>query len=319
MVSIKRVSALLLCLVMTCMPVISLAAGGEYTEGEQAEEANDAKEAPGEAPAEAYKEEPAEIPADITEEDPQSGWTVKIWLDGEPMNIANEPKMVNGSAYVSIHDFCVALGCTDVWENGGTTVRLGDELYIRCEPKTPYITANDRVLYMPDGSVFSESGLFVPVRILASIFNMELAWDQAERKVSLVSKGGFIECGATAYDEEDLYWLSRIINAESGGEPLTGKIAVGNVVLNRVKSSGYPNTVHNVVFDTKNGVQFVPAKSGSINKTPSAQSVIAAKLCLEGANTAGNALYFIATSVKSSWVMRNRTLLTTIGHHRFYL
>jgi N-acetylmuramoyl-L-alanine amidase len=52
--------------------------------------------------------------------------------------------------------------------------------------------------------------------------------------------GGAIESGDTWYDEEDLYWLSRIISAEARGESLEGQIAVGNVVLNRMKSDRWP-------------------------------------------------------------------------------
>ena len=91
--------------------------------------------------------------------------------------------------------------------------------------------------------------------------------------------------GDTFYNSESLYWLSRIIYAESGNQPLEGKIAVGNVVLNRVAHPQFPNTVKGVIFQAN---QFTPVQNGSINRTPSSESVIAAKLCLDGANTAGS-------------------------------
>ena len=59
----------------------------------------------------------------------------------------------------------------------------------------------------------------------------------------------------TSYSENDLYWLSRIIEAEASGESFSGKIAVGNCVLNRVKSSEFPNTIYDVIFDKNHGVQ----------------------------------------------------------------
>lgn len=89
------------------------------------------------------------------------------------------------------------------------------------------------------------------------------------------------------YTDEDLYWLSRIISAESQGEPLEGQIAVGNVVLNRVASDQFPNTIRAVVFDTNNGVQFEPLSNGTLYNAPTAQSVAAAKLVLSGSSTAG--------------------------------
>jgi len=65
--------------------------------------------------------------------------------------------------------------------------------------------------------------------------------------------------------------------------------------------------------------QFSPAASGSIYREPNAESVIAAKLCLDGANTVGNALWFHNPRiVRSCWATRNRTYVTTIGNHAFY-
>jgi len=113
-----------------------------------------------------------------------------------------------------------------------------------------------------------------------------------------------------------VYWLSRIIYAESGNQSLDGKIAVGNVVLNRVASPRFPNTVYEVIFQRN---QFTPAMTGSINRTPSAESVIAAKLCLDGANTAGDALYFVNPNMSPySWASRNRPYVATIGAHAFF-
>ena len=65
--------------------------------------------------------------------------------------------------------------------------------------------------------------------------------------------------------------------------------------------------------------QFTPASNGRINRTPTAECVIAAKLAMEGTNTAGNALYFINPSISSSrWFSRNCTYVATIGAHAFF-
>ena len=91
---------------------------------------------------------------------------------------------------------------------------------------------------------------------------------------------------------------------------------MGNVVLNRVASPLFPNTVRDVLFQPN---QFTPASSGVLQRTPSAESVIAAKLCLDGANTAGNALYFVNPRVSpNSWAARNRPYVATIGAHAFF-
>ena len=114
----------------------------------------------------------------------------------------------------------------------------------------------------------------------------------------------------------NLSWLSRIIYAESGNQPLAGKIAVGNVVLNRVNSPAFPNSVYAVVFQQS---QFTPVMNGTIYSTPNAESVIAAKLCLDGANTVGDALYFVnPRATPGSWASRNRPHVATIGAHAFF-
>lgn len=66
------------------------------------------------------------------------------------------------------------------------------------------------------------------------------------------------------------------------------------MVLNRVASPQFPNSVYSVIFQRN---QFTPASNGRINRTPTAECVIAAKLAMEGTNTAGNALYFINPSI----------------------
>ena len=132
--------------------------------------------------------------------------------------------------------------------------------------------------------------------------------------------GAAVTSAGAEYDAADFYWLSRIISAESRGEDMTGQIAVGNVVLNRVKSAEFPNTIPSVIFDRKHDVQFTPVSNGTVYLPPTAQSIQAAKRALNGENTAGKALYFYAPALsQGTWINANRTYLKTIGCHRFYL
>jgi len=181
-----------------------------------------------------------------------------------------------------------------------------------------YLIANDRCIPLPDGTRTGEDGsTLLPARVLGTVLGADVAWDPIGTAVVFTSSGeGPIAPASEVYDETDLYWLSRIINAESGNQPLEGKIAVGNVVLNRVRSSSFPNTVKGVIYQ-KN--QFSPAASGSVKRAPNAESVVAAKLCLEGANTIGNALFFVNPKIsRNCWAARNRTYVATIGAHAFY-
>ena len=132
----------------------------------------------------------------------------------------------------------------------------------------------------------------------------------------LVKRGAPIVNADSFYESSAVYWLSRIIYCESGGEPLAGQIAVGNVVMNRVKSDKYPNTIYNVIFDP---YQFGPASTGIIERTPTEMAVIAAKICLEGYNVVGDSLYFInPNSSDSEWFTTSLRLNAVIGNHAFY-
>lgn len=121
-------------------------------------------------------------------------------------------------------------------------------------------------------------------------------------------------------NETDLYWLSRIIHAESGGEPYSGKVAVGSVILNRVTSKSFPNTVKGVIFEYyKNIPQFSPVAEGTIYNTPSTESIKAAKEALNGKKPVGNATYFFnPKKSEGKWIVKSKTYVTKIGEHVFY-
>jgi len=121
------------------------------------------------------------------------------------------------------------------------------------------------------------------------------------------------------YDSNDLLWLSKIIYAEAGTEPLEGKLAVGSVVMNRVMSESYPDTVYDVIFDTKFGTQFTPAATGTVHKSPDEESILAAKMCLGGYSVSEEILFFLNESLSTStWMQDNCTFVMSIGNHDFY-
>ena len=89
--------------------------------------------------------------------------------------------------------------------------------------------------------------------------------------------------------------------------------------MNRVASKQFPNTIYSVIFDRKWGVQFTPTANGAINKIPSGESIIAAKLILDGCRISDDALYFLDPRQASSfWIVENRRALFSIGCHDFY-
>lgn len=125
---------------------------------------------------------------------------------------------------------------------------------------------------------------------------------------------------AKKYTSNDIYWIARIIHAEAGGEPYKGKVAVGNVVLNRVNSKNYPNSVYNVIFEYyKHIPQFSPVADGTIYNTPSAESLKAAKEAVSGVRPVGNSTcFFNPSKAAGSWIVQSKNYVMRIGSHVFY-
>lgn len=121
-------------------------------------------------------------------------------------------------------------------------------------------------------------------------------------------------------NSDDLYWLARIIEAEAGGEPYKGKVAVGNVILNRVKSKDFPNTIYNVIFEYFGNIpQFSPVQEGTIYNTPSKESMNAAKDAMNGIRPVGDSTYFFnPNKAAGTWIVKNKVYVSTIGGHAFY-
>jgi N-acetylmuramoyl-L-alanine amidase len=198
------------------------------------------------------------------------------------------------------------------------TVKKGG-ISIKIKDGAKYIDASGRILYLPTGVKNISDRLFVPIRPLAAALSCDVAWDGSTRSVLISESAAPFVSGARFYNDTDLYWLSRIISAEARGEPLLGKIAVGNVVLNRKASSLYPNTVYGVIFDRKHGTQFSPVSYGTIYNAPTEESIVAAKICLEGYSVSDEILFFVNPKyATSSWISNNRPFAFRIGNHYFF-
>ena len=229
----------------------------------------------------------------------------------------------DATTFVGIRSFSTAMKSTAKVSYDKSTRTLSvltDRLYLSAKDGQNYIVANGRYLYTESPVYMRNGTMYAPVLLLAKAFGAKIRWDNPSHGFYITKGTGGIVSGDSFYREDEVYWLSRIIYAESGGEPLQGKIAVGNVILNRQKLSYFPNTIYGVIFDRKNGVQFSPTQNGTIYKAPNAQSIIAAKICLEGYTVSDDILYFVnASLVPNSWVVKNRPLFAKIGNHSFYL
>lgn len=231
-------------------------------------------------------------------------------------------RVTNETTYVGIRRFATSLDpSAKVSYNYSTrtlTIKTS-KLSITCRDGDYYIASNGRYFYFDKPIYMSGGVMYAPILSLYKAFGASIRWDNGIHGFVVTKGSGSVTSGDSFYREDEVYWLARIISAESRGEPLRGKIAVGNVILNRVKSRSFPNTIYGVIFDRKYGVQFSPVANGTIYNVPTAESIIAAKICLEGYSISDKILYFVnPKKAPNSWISKNGTLITTIGNHSFY-
>ena len=268
-------------------------------------------------------EQTADIPAEPVQEAPVEDLDRILLVDGQPVPKTVGRTTIGGMTYVSVKVMSQQLDTTAqvAWdaERQTVTVTTGS-LTLTAGVGQKYLVANGRYLYLPEGVILTEEGqTMVSLDALVKAFDATLGWD-GEAGTFVVTRGsGAIESGDTFYGENDLFWLSRVIYAESGNQVLEGKMGVGIVVLNRVndRSGIWPDSIKGVIAQRN---QFSTYKNGRLaNRTPNAESVVAAKLVLDGGivEEVKNA-YFFDTFRQNSWAARNKTVVAAIGGHRFY-
>lgn len=132
--------------------------------------------------------------------------------------------------------------------------------------------------------------------------------------ITLSSSGSTTTGGSGSYNSSDLYLLAKVIYAEARGEPYVGKVAVGAVVLNRVKNANFPNTIAGVVYQPW---AFTAVHDGQINLNPDETCKKAAQDALNGWDpTYGSIYYYNPRTATSSWIFSRKTTVV-IGKHTF--
>lgn len=178
------------------------------------------------------------------------------------------------------------------------TVQAGDTLYRISRQNN--ITVGKLMQYngLTDSKILIGQKLYLPAN-----------WDNISAVISRGNKN-------VSY--EDVVLLARLIHAEARGESFTGKVAVGAVILNRIKSPEFPYTIKDVIMEKNRHVyQFTPVADGSINLEPDEVSVQAALQALKGDDPTNGALFFynpVASTDK--WIL-TLPVLTKIGNHVF--
>lgn len=121
---------------------------------------------------------------------------------------------------------------------------------------------------------------------------------------------------AQASNTSDIQLMARAINGEARGEPYEGQVAVGAVILNRVKSSQFPNTISGVIYQSG---AFTAVSDGQINSPISESSTVykAARDAINGWDPTGGCIYYFNPNTATNKWIWSRPLVKTIGKHRF--
>ena len=249
----------------------------------------------------------------------QIGSYTALTLNVGGRQVSVKARVMNSTVYLPLRAFATAIGATSSYDSSSRTTTLKASGLTLTATDGGYVTyANGRALFgFSPNVIMSDGRMYVPMSTL-----MKATGLSGERTGSSVTVSGKLSPLASAdkfYSEDEVFWLARIITAEAGGESLLGQLAVGNVILNRVASRDYPNTIYGVIFDRKWGVQFSPILDGTIYNTPTYTATLAAQICLEGTKLSEDSMFFLnPITAESNWIVKNREYLYSIGGHDFY-
>ena len=116
------------------------------------------------------------------------------------------------------------------------------------------------------------------------------------------------------FSEDDLYWLARAVYGEARGETYTGQVAVAAVIINRVESPQFPDTIKEVIFER---LAFTAVADGQIYLKPNANAIKAAREALTGKDPSNGALYYWNPAKATSKWIWTRSIIKRIGNHVF--
>lgn len=119
---------------------------------------------------------------------------------------------------------------------------------------------------------------------------------------------------AGTVSSNDVFVLSKIISGEARGEPFVGQVAVGAVIVNRVRNPNFPNSVYGVVFEPG---AFTAVSDGQYFGAPTASSIKAARSAISGWDPTGGAIYYWNPATATSRWIWSRSIITRIGKHVF--
>jgi hypothetical protein len=229
---------------------------------------------------------------------------VSVMALGQRVASVEEHFIVNDRVHVLVREVGEALGARVDWvaESREILMTRGDrQVAFNIDSFTASV--NGGVRTMDSMPLLIGGRTYLPVRYLAEFLDFQVTWMAEERLVEIEEpevKDSPEEIEAHPYSKEDLLWLSRIVQVETGGASPEMMLGVANVVLNRVESPLFPDNIHDVIFQVDVHTQFPPAhKSSFLSLIPDDLVIEMSRRALEGENNVQTCLYFNNSPFKS--------------------
>ncbi len=237
---------------------------------------------------------------------------IDIKINGVQLKTPVNSFLENGTVYVPVRALCESLGATVAWEEATETATVTkDGVTLNFSEINP--SMHKAIMY--------KDSFFTPVRVIAEAFGFKVDWDNKLYNVHITMEGYTIPDAYVDYNsfsDEDVILLAKLIYAEAGACTFQEQLGIGGVIINRLVSPSYPNTISGVIYDTKWSVQFPPAFDGSLDRDPSGVAIIAAKCVMHGTNVVGGSIGFTYTGDTTSWITQNMTLVVAFDSISFY-
>jgi len=230
----------------------------------------------------------------------------KVYRNDETLMMDAPAVVEDGSAFVPVRFVSEALHYNVDWDKQTNTILITE--------KPTYLVEKGDTL----SSISEKTGVSISDLKAWNQITDDLIVEGSHLVLEDVNFSSVNELKANAvvsYQDEEFEWLAKIIHLEAMDEPYEGRVAVGAVVINRVQSSQFPNSIKDVIFAPG---QFTPAGNGKIyNTTPSDSDYKAAKEALSGTDPVEGALYFYNPKVSTSTFFNSKSRVGEIGGHRF--